>query len=61
MSMFAQFYSGMRWTSLPVAALLLFLATFVAAVVRVTVLARRSDLEPLARLPLDDRNERIER
>jgi hypothetical protein len=57
--MFAQFYSGMRWADLPLFALFLFLVTFVAAVVRVTLLTKKADLEPIARLPLDERDERI--
>ena len=51
--MFAQFYSGMRWADLPLCALFIFLTTFVAAVVGVTLL-KKAELEPLARLPLDD-------
>ena len=50
--MFGQFYSGMRWTALPVFALILFLATFLAVVVRTLLPAKRAELERLARLPL---------
>lgn len=52
--MYAQFYAGMRFTELPLFALLLFFVTFVAVVVKVTLITRRSDLESIARLPLDD-------
>ena len=52
--MFAQFYSGMRWTDLPLLALFIFVATFVAAVVRIMFLTKRSELEAVARLPLHD-------
>jgi cytochrome c oxidase cbb3-type subunit 4 len=50
--MFGQFYAGMRWTELPVAALLLFLAVFVAVVVRICR-ARRDEVDAIARLPLE--------
>jgi hypothetical protein len=51
--MFAQFYSGMRWAALPVFALVLFLTTFVVVVVRTVLLAKRTELDQLSRLPLD--------
>ena len=51
--MFAQFYAGMRWTALPVFALLLFAATFVAVILRTWLPSRRAELDRLARLPLD--------
>jgi hypothetical protein len=51
--MFAQFYSGMRWSALPVFALVLFLTTFVVVVLRTMLLAKRAELDQLARLPLD--------
>jgi hypothetical protein len=50
--MFGQFYAGMRWTELPVAALLLFLAVFVTVVVRVCR-TRRDEIDVIAHLPLD--------
>ena len=52
--MFAQFYSGMRWSALPVFALILFLTTFLVVVLRTMLLAKRTDLEQLARLPLEN-------
>jgi hypothetical protein len=51
--MFAQFYSGMRWSALPVFALVLFLTTFLVVVLRTMLLAKRTELDQLARLPLD--------
>ena len=51
--MFAQFYAGMRWTALPVFALLLFAATFVAVILRTWLPSRRAEMDRLARLPLD--------
>ena len=53
--MFAQFYSGMRWSALPVFALLLFLTTFVVVVLRTMLLAKHTELDQLSRLPLDTR------
>jgi hypothetical protein len=51
--MFAQFYSGMRWSALPVFALVLFLTTFLVVVLRTMLLAKRTELDQLSRLPLD--------
>ncbi len=51
--MYAHFYAHMRWTSLPIFALFLFLATFVAVVVRVLVASRRREVEAAATLPFD--------
>jgi cytochrome c oxidase cbb3-type subunit 4 len=53
--MYAHFYAGMRWTSLPVLALLLFLAVFIAVIVRVSLPSRRREIDAAARLPFDDR------
>ena len=55
--MYRQFYSGMPWTDLPVLALLLFFAVFVAVIVRVSRKSRREALDIAARLPFDG-NER---
>ena len=51
--MYAQFYAHMPFASLPLLALLLFLTTFVAVVVRVTRPSRRAELEAAAALPFD--------
>lgn len=51
--MFAQFYSGMRWSALPVFALILFLTTFLVVVLRTMLLVKRAELDQLSRLPLD--------
>jgi hypothetical protein len=51
--MYAHFYAQMRWTSLPIFALCLFLATFVAVVVRVALASRRKEVEVAAHLPFD--------
>lgn len=51
--MYKQFYAGMELIHLPLFALFLFLAAFVAVVVR-TVLKRASDYEAIAQLPLED-------
>ena len=53
MSMYAQFYAHMPWKELPVFALLLFLTVFVGVVLRVVIFTRPSELETLARLPLE--------
>jgi len=52
--MYAHFYAGMRWTSLPVLALLLFLGVFIAVIVRVSLPSRRREIDAAARLPFDD-------
>ena len=52
--MYAQFYAGSRLIDLPLFALLLFVATFVAVLVRTSVAKRRGDFESVARVPLDD-------
>ena len=52
--MYAQFYAGSRLVDLPLFALLLFVATFVAVLVRTSVAKRRGDFESVARLPLED-------
>jgi len=51
--MFAQFYSGMHWSVLPIFALLLFLATFLTVVVRTLLPSRRAQLDQQARLPFE--------
>jgi cbb3-type cytochrome oxidase subunit 3 len=51
--MFAQFYSGMRWSALPVFALLLFLGTFLTVVVRTLLPSKRSELDRHSRLPFE--------
>jgi cbb3-type cytochrome oxidase subunit 3 len=40
---------------LPVLALLLFLAVFIAVIVRVSLPSRRREIDAAARLPFDDR------
>jgi len=52
--MYAQFYAGSRLVDLPLFALLLFVATFLAVLVRTGMARRRGDYESVARLPLDD-------
>jgi len=52
--MYAQFYAGSRLVDLPLFALLLFVVTFVAVLVRTSIAKRRGDFESMARLPLDD-------
>jgi cytochrome c oxidase cbb3-type subunit 4 len=52
--MFGQFYAGMRWTALPLFALLLFLTVFLVVVLRTILLAKRDEIDRLARLPLED-------
>ena len=59
--MYAHFYAGMRWTSLPLLALGLFFAVFITAIVRVWLPSRRREIEAASRLPFDDRERRIER
>ena len=56
--MFAQFYSGMSWSSLPVFALILFLTTFSVVVARTYLLGKRHEVDRLARLPLDEKEGR---
>jgi hypothetical protein len=51
---FAQFYAGMSWSTLPVFALILFLTTFAVVIARTCLLARRDEVDRLARLPLDE-------
>ena len=58
--MYAHFYAGMRWTSLALLALGLFLAVFLTAIVRVWLPSRRRELDAAARLPFDDHERRIE-
>jgi len=58
--MYAHFYAGMRWTSLPLLALGLFLAVFVAAIVRVWLPSQRREIEAASRLPFDEHERRIE-
>jgi cbb3-type cytochrome oxidase subunit 3 len=52
--MFGQFYAGMRWTALPLFALILFLTTFLVVILRTVLCAKRDEVDKLARLPLDD-------
>ena len=52
--MYAQFYAGSRLVDLPLFALLLFVATFLAVLVLTGLARRRGDYEGVARLPLDD-------
>ena len=49
--MFAQFYSGMHWSVLPIFALVLFLATFLTVVVRTLLPSQRAQLDEQSRLP----------
>jgi len=52
--MFGQFYAGMRWTALPLFALILFLTIFLVVMLRTILLAKRDEVDKLARLPLDE-------
>jgi hypothetical protein len=45
----------MRWSALPVFALVLFLTTFVVVVLWTMLLAKRAELDQLSRLPLDSK------
>lgn len=56
--MYAHFYAHMRWTSLPIFALLLFLGTFLAVVVRVVLASRRKEVDVASGLIFDE-NETI--
>ena len=51
--MFAQFYAHMPWTDLPIFALLLFFSIFLAVIARMLTRKQRTQLEELARLPLE--------
>lgn len=51
--MYAHFYAHMRWASLPIFALCLFLTTFVAVVVRVFLASRRREIDVASQLPFD--------
>jgi hypothetical protein len=51
--MYAHFYAHMRWASLPIFALCLFLSTFVAVVIRVCLASRRKEIDVAAQLPFD--------
>jgi hypothetical protein len=51
--MFGQFYAGMRWSTLPMFALILFLTTFVVVVLRTIFFAHRDEIDRLGHLPLD--------
>lgn len=52
--MYASFYAGMRWTALPLFALLLFLGTFLAVVIQVSLTSRRKHFQAASRLIFDD-------
>ena len=52
--MYGQFYAGSRLVDFALFALLLFVAMFVAVVVRLTLVKRRSDFDAVSRLPLAD-------
>lgn len=52
--MYRQFYAGMSYADLPLFAFLLFLCTFAAVIVRVSIQKRRGQLARVERLPLDD-------
>jgi hypothetical protein len=58
--MYAHFYAGMRWTSLPLLALGLFVAVFLAAIVRVWLPSQRREIEAASRLPFDAQERRID-
>jgi cbb3-type cytochrome oxidase subunit 3 len=58
--MYAQFYAGMRWSTLPLLALCLFLVTFIAVIVRVALPSRRREIEAASRLPFDEHERSIE-
>ena len=51
--MFGQFYAGMRWSTLPMFALILFLTTFLVVVLRTIFFAHRDEIDRLEHLPLD--------
>jgi cbb3-type cytochrome oxidase subunit 3 len=51
--MYAHFYAHMRWASLPIFALCLFLTTFIAVVVRVCLASRRKEIDAASHLPFD--------
>ena len=52
--MFGQFYAGMHWSALPLFALILFLTVFLVVLVRMTLFAKRDEVERLSRLPFED-------
>ena len=57
--MFAQFYSGMHWSVLPIFALVLFLATFLTVVVRTLLPSQRAQLDEQSRLPFQCEGEGV--
>jgi len=52
--MYREFFSGMTSTTLPMVAMAFFFVAFVLVLVRLFVLRRRRDYDPIAALPLDD-------
>ena len=52
--MYRSFYAGMSLTDLPLFALVLFMAVFLAVIVRTWVFRRREEFDALSRLPFDD-------
>jgi hypothetical protein len=57
-SLYAHFYAGTPFQALPVFALVLFLGTFVAVVIRASISWRRREVDAAETLPFDP-NERI--
>ena len=55
--MYRAFYENMSLTELPLFTLILFLTVFVAVVVRVYSKQRKPELDALAALPLEGRDE----
>jgi cytochrome c oxidase cbb3-type subunit 4 len=53
--MYKQFYSQMDSQFLPLLALFVFLFLFLGVFVRTFVMKRRSDYQPIADLPLDEK------
>lgn len=54
--MYGHLFHGSDWTALPQLALLLFLATFVAIVIRVSLRSQRKDLDAASLLPFDEKD-----
>jgi hypothetical protein len=52
--MFGQFYAGMRWSALPLGALILFLTTFLVVLARTIFFGKRAEVDRLSRMPLDE-------
>ena len=55
--MFKEFFAHMEWASLPIFALLLFIAMFVLMVLRTFAFKTKGDFDPHSALPLNDGKE----